>query len=61
MNKLISKKLFIKNKIKTPNYFSINKHYTVASLDYELKRNKIYYPIIVKQQMKVQVWELNYV
>ena len=48
MNKLISKKLFIKNKIKTPNYFSINKHYTVASLDYELKRNKIYYPIIVK-------------
>ncbi len=48
MNKLISKKIFTKNKIKTPNYFSINKHYKVTSLDYEIKKNKINYPIIVK-------------
>ncbi len=48
MNKLISKKIFIKNKIKTPNYFSINKNYKIASLNYDLRKNKIYYPIIVK-------------
>ncbi len=48
MNKLISKKIFIKNKIKTPKYFSIKKGYKVTSINKNLKLQKINYPIIVK-------------
>ena len=47
MNKLISKKNFLKNKIKTPKYFSINRNYKISSLDKNLKL-KINYPVIIK-------------
>tara|TARA_A100001015_G_scaffold248051_1_gene285219 strand:+ start:4724 stop:5659 length:936 start_codon:yes stop_codon:yes gene_type:complete len=48
MNKLISKKIFKKNKIRTPKYFSINKGYKVTSINKDLKIKKINYPIIIK-------------
>ena len=48
MNKLISKKKFLKNKIKTPKYFSINRNYKISSLDKNLKLKKINYPVIIK-------------
>ena len=48
MNKLISKRIFLKNKIKTPKYFSINQDYKISSINKHLKNKKIYYPIIVK-------------
>ena len=48
MNKVISKEIFIKNKILTPKYFTIIKltrNYTIKKL---LKKNKIKFPIVVK-------------
>ena len=49
MNKLISKKIFLKNKIKTPNHHSIKKkNYKISSLKKNLKKKKIKLPIIVK-------------
>ena len=48
MDKLISKKIFLKNKIKTPKYISINRNYKISSLDKKLKLKKISYPVIVK-------------
>ncbi len=48
MDKLISKKIFIKNKIKTPKYFSINKNDKISSVEKSLKLKKIIYPVIVK-------------
>ena len=48
MDKLVSKKIFLKNKIKTPKYFSIKKNYEIASIKKELKINRISFPIIVK-------------
>ena len=48
MNKLISKKIFMQNKIKTPKFFSIKKDYKTLSISNDLKKNKIYFPIIVK-------------
>ena len=48
MNKLISKKIFIKNKIRTPKYFSINKNNKISSIEKKLKLKKIIYPVIVK-------------
>ena len=48
MDKLISKKIFIKNKIKTPKYFSINKNNKISSLEKILKLKRILYPVIVK-------------
>ena len=48
MDKLVSKKIFLKNKIKTPKYFSIKKNYEVASIKKQLKINKISFPIIIK-------------
>ena len=48
MNKLISKKIFKKNKIRTPKYFSIDKKYKVAFINKDLKIKKINYPIIIK-------------
>ena len=48
MDKLISKKIFIKNKIKTPKYFSINKNNKILSLEKKLKLKRIIYPVIVK-------------
>ena len=48
MDKLISKKIFIKNKIKTPKYFSINKNNKISSVEKSLKSKRILYPVIVK-------------
>ena len=48
MDKLISKKIFLKNKIKTPKYFSLIKNFKISSLEKKLKLKGIYYPVIVK-------------
>jgi len=47
MNKELSKILFIKNKIKTPNYFIIKKGYK-KKLKIHLKSKKIKFPIVIK-------------
>ncbi len=48
MDKLISKKIFFKHKIKTPKYFSISKNYKISLIDKKLKLKRIIYPVIVK-------------
>ena len=48
MDKLISKKIFLKNKIKTPKYFSIDRNRKISTIDKMLKLKKINYPLIVK-------------
>ena len=49
MNKLISKEIFLKNKIKTPRHHSIKKiNYKISSLRENLNKKKIKLPIIVK-------------
>ena len=48
MNKLISKEIFLKKKIKTPNFLSINKLNFKKKLKKEIKRNKIKFPIVLK-------------
>ena len=48
MNKLISKEIFLKNKIKTPRYFSIKRKSKTSSIFKMLKTKKIKYPVIVK-------------
>ena len=48
MDKLISKKIFLKNKIKTPKYFSIDRNHAVSTVDKMLKLKKINYPLIAK-------------
>ncbi len=49
MNKLISKKLFIKNKIKTPAYEVIKrKSYVFSKLKKIIKDKRLKYPIVIK-------------
>tara|TARA_Y100001970_G_C14047556_1_gene757136 strand:+ start:35 stop:964 length:930 start_codon:yes stop_codon:yes gene_type:complete len=49
MNKHFSKKMFIKSKIKTPNYFFLNiNHSKNINLQNLLKKNKLKYPIVIK-------------
>ena len=48
MDKLISKKIFLKNKIKTPKYFSLDRSNNILSVDNILKFKKINYPVIIK-------------
>ena len=48
MDKLISKKIFLKNKIKTPKYFSIDINHKISTVDKMLKLKKISYPLIAK-------------
>ena len=49
MNKIVSKKLFIKNKIKTPEYHEIRKkNYTFSQLVKILKIKKLKYPLVIK-------------
>jgi len=49
MNKIHSKKIFIKNKIKTPKYFSIKKIcFKKNTVEKALKKKKINFPIVTK-------------
>ncbi len=49
MNKIISKKIFLKEKIKTPKYFSLkNKEYKKNKIFNMIKTKKINFPIVVK-------------
>ena len=49
MNKYFSKQLFVKNKIRTPNYFFLsNKDYPNVSLMKKIKKNKLKFPIVIK-------------
>ena len=49
MNKIISKEIFIKNKIKTPKYFSLKKdNYKKSNLLKIIKNKKISFPIVIK-------------
>mgnify|MGYP000921104487 CR=1 FL=1 len=49
MNKFFSKKLFIKNRIRTPNYFFLNiKEFSNVNLNREIKKNKLKFPIVIK-------------
>ena len=49
MNKIISKKIFIKNKIKTPMYVVIKKNgFVISKLFKTLKTRKFKYPVVVK-------------
>ena len=49
MNKIISKEIFIKNKILTPKYFSIKKsNFNKKNLLNLIKSKKIRYPIVIK-------------
>ena len=49
MNKIISKRIFIKNKIKTPKFFSLKKaEFDKNKIKKIIKSKKIKYPIVVK-------------
>jgi len=49
MNKIISKEIFKKNKIKSPQYFVLQKQdYNKIKLNKSIKRKKIKFPIVVK-------------
>ena len=49
MNKNLSKQIFVKNNIKTPNFFYIDeKNYSKISLANKIKNNKIKFPIVIK-------------
>ena len=49
MNKIISKEIFIKSKIKTPKFFTIQKNiFSLKKLEEEVKNKKIKYPVVVK-------------
>ena len=49
MNKVISKKFFIQNKIKTPKFFTLRKNkFNIKKLKKNLIRKKISFPIVVK-------------
>ncbi len=49
MNKHFSKQLFIKNKVRTPNYFFLNrKDYPNINLHQKIRKNKLTFPIVVK-------------
>ena len=49
MNKIISKEIFIKNHLRTPKYFSINKSNNKKNKIYKsLKNKKIKFPIVLK-------------
>ena len=49
MNKYFSKQLFIKNKIKTPNFFFLNKqNFLGINLRKKIKKNKLAFPIVIK-------------
>ena len=48
MNKIISKEIFIKNKIKTPKFFSLKKKYDKKKVIRYLNSKKVKLPIVLK-------------
>ncbi len=49
MNKIISKEIFIKNKIKTPKFFTIKKNnFKINKISKIIKKNNINFPIVSK-------------
>ena len=49
MNKIISKKIFIENKIKTPKFFSIKKiEFKKKNIKYSILKKKINFPVVIK-------------
>ena len=49
MNKIISKEIFVKNKIKTPKFFTIKQiEFSIQKLKKKIIRKKINFPIVVK-------------
>jgi D-alanine-D-alanine ligase len=49
MNKIISKEIFTKNKIRTPKFFSFNKkEFTTKKFKHNMMNKKIQFPIVVK-------------
>ena len=49
MNKYFSKQIFIKNNVRTPNYFFLNyKDYSNVNLQKKIRQNKLKFPIVVK-------------
>ena len=49
MNKYLSKKLFVKNNIKTPNFFYISKEeYKNLNFIKKIKKNKVRFPVVIK-------------
>ena len=49
MNKIISKEIFVKNKIKTPKFFTIQKiEFSIQKLKINFVNKKIKFPIVVK-------------
>ena len=49
MNKHFSKQLFTKNKVRTPNYFFLNrKDYSNKNLYQKIRKNKLTFPIVMK-------------
>ena len=48
MNKLMSKEVFIKNKIKTPKFISLKKNFSKENLMNKILNKKINFPIVIK-------------
>ena len=49
MNKIISKKIFVKNKINTPKFFSLNaSNFNKKKIQIYLKKKNITFPVVVK-------------
>ena len=49
MNKLISKEIFLKNKILTPKFLALEKKkYSISFLNKLIKKKKIFFPIVIK-------------
>ena len=49
MNKAISKELFLKNKIKTPKFITVNRqNFKIEEIKRKFDKKKIKYPIVLK-------------
>ena len=49
MNKIISKEIFVKNRIKTPKFFAIKKNeFTIKKLRTNIIKKKIRFPLVIK-------------
>ena len=49
MNKHFSKKIFLKNDIRTPNYFFLSQNeYSFGNIKFKIKKNNLKLPIVIK-------------